>query len=91
MPGAKETYDYLCAQYPAKWETSFSNEIGQLAQGVCTRMKRGHIFYNKKSSANWTKKYVSKFSMQLLSLKRQPILRQTNNWWWQSSLPLRLR
>ena len=47
MPGAKETYDSLCAQYPVKWETSFSKEIGQLAQVVGTRMKRGHIFITR--------------------------------------------
>ena len=44
---AKETYDSLCDQYPVKWETSFSNEIGPLAQGVGTRMKTGNdnIFF----------------------------------------------
>ena len=39
---AKETYDYLRTQDPVKWETSFSNKIGRLAQGVGTCMKNGN-------------------------------------------------
>ena len=40
--GAKETYNSLRAQYPVKWETSFSNDIGRLAQGVGNHMKNGN-------------------------------------------------
>ena len=42
VTGAKETYDYLHTQDPVKWETSFSNDIGRLAQGVDARMKTGN-------------------------------------------------
>ena len=47
VTGAKETYDYLRDQDTFKWETSFSNEIGRLAQGVGTHMKNGNenIFF----------------------------------------------
>ena len=40
--GNKESYDTLRKQNPERWETSFSNEIGRLAQGVGTRMKSGN-------------------------------------------------
>ena len=39
VTGANDTYNYLHAQYPFKWETSFSNKIGLLAQGVGTNME----------------------------------------------------
>ena len=32
--GAKETYDSIRTQYPVRWETSLSNQIGRLTQGV---------------------------------------------------------
>ena len=42
VTGTKETYDSLRSQNPDRWETSFSNEIGRLAQGVGDRMKSGN-------------------------------------------------
>ena len=39
VTGANETYYSLRDKYPMKWEISFSNYIGWLAQGVGTRMK----------------------------------------------------
>ena len=42
VTGVKETYDSLSAQYPVQWETSFSNDIDRLSQGVGTRMKSGN-------------------------------------------------
>jgi hypothetical protein len=47
VTGTKESYDSLRSQNPDRWETSFSNEIGRLAQGVGDRMKSGNenIFF----------------------------------------------
>ena len=48
VTGTKETYDSLrTSQNPERWETSFSNEIGRLAQGVGDRMTSGNenIFF----------------------------------------------
>jgi hypothetical protein len=47
VTGQKETYDSLRRQNPERCETSFSNEIGHLAQVVGGRMKSGHenIFF----------------------------------------------
>ena len=42
VTGTKESYDSLRSQNPDRWETSFSNEIGRLAQGVGDRMKSGN-------------------------------------------------
>ena len=42
LTGRKETYETLRAQNPSRWETSFVNEIGRLAQGVGTRMLSGN-------------------------------------------------
>ena len=42
LTGKKETYETLRAQNPPRWETSFANEIGRLAQGVGTRMPTGN-------------------------------------------------
>ena len=39
VTGVKETYDSLLDKDPVNWETSFSNEIGRLAQSVGIRMK----------------------------------------------------
>ena len=48
-------------------------------------------FYNKKSSANWTKNHICKSSMQLLSSQIIPLSCKTDNCWCQDSLPLKLR
>ena len=47
VTGTKESYDSLRSQNPDRWETSFSNEIGRLAQGVGDRMTSGNenIFF----------------------------------------------
>ena len=51
VTGARENYDSISAQDPVKWETIFSNNIGQLSQGVGTRMKSGNenIFFIPRS------------------------------------------
>jgi hypothetical protein len=48
VTGNKESYDSLRKQNPDRWETSFSNEIGHLAQGVGDHMKPGNenIFFS---------------------------------------------
>ena len=42
LTGKKETYESLRAQNVSRWETSFANEIGRLAQGVGDRMPTGN-------------------------------------------------
>ena len=40
--GTRQTYDSLRKTNKARWERSFANEIGRLAQGVAERMKSGN-------------------------------------------------
>ena len=42
VTGGKETYDYIRTKYAIKWETKFSNKIGQVALGVVNSMKSGN-------------------------------------------------
>ena len=50
--GTKQTYDSLRKTNKARWERSFANEIGRLAQGVGERMKSGNdnMFFIPKSA-----------------------------------------
>ena len=52
ITGNKETYESLRLQNPDRWDTSFANEIGRLAQGVGTRMPQGsnNIFFIRRST-----------------------------------------
>jgi hypothetical protein len=51
VTGIRETYDSLRAKDPERWERSFANEIGRLAQGIGDRMKSGNenIFFIPKA------------------------------------------
>ena len=48
----KQTYDSLRKTDKARWEWSFANEVGRLAQGVGERIKSGNdnMFFIPKSS-----------------------------------------